>query len=651
MASKKQIPPSEKKIKEKKEFIVNIRKLKTNYELRYDFNKMLTEYIKTLPKEHRGVRVDSVIDINGVEKNEWIRLVREIAMGQIISFLLDNNISFVFENVPEEDISKLRQEYLDRQKRLALSLRLKAEQLVIDDAPFSFMKKQPYHYQKQAVKFFEINNGISILGDQPGVGKTLPAFAYAAKHNFKTLVVCPASLKLNWRKEILEFTNEKAFIYKFKPKKKSKIKSYLKNDSLFHIINYESLETYLKIEYKHTCKGKRIVAGKGFETCGTEIIDLIKKHKECPICKNQNSFKSRIIGYKGFTDDMEQFIDPTEYDLIIIDEFHRIKEKKTGWTQIIKEAFRDVIPRKLLLSGTAIKSRPSEFFMGLNFLDPKSWNNQHEFGVRYCAGFEDHFGWKYDGASNLEELYERMSPIFLRRLKKDVLSHLPPKTYTNIPIELETAEYREYNKLLEDCVKIINGKEVKESYLETVLKLKLFLAKCKLKRVIEFIQDAVDSGEKIVIMSDFQEIAEAVHEHFKEVAVLHTGSMSDVNKQESVDKFQNDKKIKVFSGMIIASGVGITLTAASKLMFMGFAWTPSDMEQAEDRIHRASTTHDNIQIITPYVIDSIDEDIMELLEEKAQIVGKVLDNKSIKKETKNADEGILKSLFNRMSSK
>ncbi len=152
-------------------------------------------------------------------------------------------------------------------------------------------------------------------------------------------------------------------------------------------------------------------------------------------------------------------------------------------------------------------------------------------------------------------------------------------------------------------------------------------------------------------MSDFQEIAEAVHEHFKDVSVIHTGAMSDVTKQESVERFQNDKKVKVFSGMIIASGVGITLTAASKLIFMGFAWTPSDMEQAEDRIHRASTTHDNIQIVTPYAVETIEEDIMELLEEKAQIVGRVLDNKAIKKDIKNADESILKSLFGRMGAK
>lgn len=637
-------------VKEKKVSLVNIRKLKTNYELRYDYNKMLTEYIKTLPKEHRSVRVDSIIDVDGKEKSEWIRLVREVAMGQIISFLLDNSMTFVFQNVPEEDIAKLRLEYLDRQKRLASILRLKAEKIVVDETPLSFMKKQPYNYQKQAVKFFEINNGISILGDQPGVGKTCPAFTYAVKHQYKTLVICPSSLKLNWRKEILDFTNEKAFIYKFNPKKKSKIIAYKKEDSLFHIVNYESLETYLKIEYKHVCKGKKLIAGKGMETCGAEITDLSKKHKECPFCKNQNSFKTRIIGYKGFSDDFDQFIDPSEYDLVVIDEFHRIKEKKTGWTQIIKEALRDVIPRKLLLSGTAIKSRPSEFFMGLNFLDPKSWNNQHEFGVRYCAGFEDTFGWKYDGASNLEELYERMSPVFLRRLKKDVLKDLPPKIYTNIPFELTPTEYKEYNKLIDDCIKIVNGKEVKEGYLEKILKLKLFLAKCKLDRITEFIQDIIDSGEKVVIMSDFQEIAEAIYKQFKNVAVLHTGSMSDVNKQESVDKFQNDKKIKVFSGMIIASGVGITLTAASKLIFMGFAWTSADMQQCEDRIHRASTTSDNIQIITPFFLDTVDEDIMQLLDEKEKILNKALDNKTgSDKNIQVSNLSILKSLISKMS--
>jgi SWI/SNF-related matrix-associated actin-dependent regulator 1 of chromatin subfamily A len=127
--------------------------------------------------------------------------------------------------------------------------------------------------------------------------------------------------------------------------------------------------------------------------------------------------------------------------------------------------------------------------------------------------------------------------------------------------------------------------------------------------------------------------------------------MNENDKFESYQNFQNNKDIKVFSGMIMASGVGISLTEASRLIFLGFGWTPGDMEQAEDRIHRASTTHDNIQIITLYCVGTTDEDIMELLEEKSAVVQKVLDNNISKKDIKSADESIFKSLMNRIKEK
>lgn len=385
--------------------------------------------------------------------------------------------------------------------------------------------------------------------------------------------------------------------------------------------------------------------------CDCEIIDLNKTHKECPVCKNKKTFKSSFHSVQFFKDDNDQYLDPEEYDLIVIDEFHRIKEKKTGWTQIIVKSFRDVVKRKILISGTAIKSRPFEFFVGLNFINKEEWNNEHEFGVRYCAGYDNGFGWDYSGVSNLEELFTRVSPFFLRRLKKDVLKDLPPKTYTNIPIELTDAEYKEYNQLIKDFKKVVDGVEKEDTYLAKVAKLKLFTGKCKLKRAIDYIQDIIDSGEKIVIMSDLQELAEEVYNSFPGISVLHTGSMSENDKFESYQRFQNDKNIKIFSGMIMASGVGISLTEASRLMFIGFGWTPGDMEQAEDRIHRASTIHDNIQIITLYCVDTIDEDIMDLLEDKSAITSKVLDGNINKKEVVKSDGSIFKSLISRLKEK
>lgn len=994
MAKKKEITP------------VRIRKLRTNYELIYDYLPIITTFIKTFPKEHRSHRVDNVLDVNGGTKDEWVRIIREVQMGNMISFLVDNSIPFIFENLLPEELDGLRREYTERQKRISAALKLKEADLSFDDADFNHMKIQPYDYQKQAVKFFEINQGKAILGDQPGVGKamdlnslistpdgwvrmgdikigddvhdrfggtsivtgiypqgkkelykitfndnssancciehlwrvrdknrrqrnggwtvkstkdildfginnkispsrsktnrkpslkweipvadavyfpeskfiiepyilgaligdgymcgetveisipdhqlqikeniehklptefklyedrtavcpqyrftrnhsvgenilkseikrlklnvksgckfipvsylkssieqriellkglmdtdgscdrnrtnyhttskklasnivelvqslggiakiniydrksenksieyrvniktsfcpftledksiqwipmkknrisryiskieplgfeveqqcisvscpdhtyltnnyivthnTLPPIAYASKHKLKTLVVCPASLKLNWRKEVLNFSNEKAHVYKYKPSKKTGKINYGKDESLFHIINYESIQTYIKLEYHHKCGGNVIVPGKGTQRCGMEITDLTKKHTKCPDCKNSNSFKSRVKGIVFLKDKSGEYLDPDDYDMIVIDEFHRIKSVKTDWTRIIKRAFRDTIDKKILISGTAIKSRPMEFFSGLNFMDPEMWNSSHDFGLRYCAAYETNFGWDYSGASNLEELFGRISPYFLRRLKKDVLSQLPDKTYTEIEIELTPAERREYEKLLKEMKKVVGEdgteEEKEQSYLEKIHKLKQFTGMVKLNRMIAdgVIDDIASNGDKLVVMSDYQILAETLHKEYGDRSVIHTGSMNQEDKQTSVERFQEDKKVCLFSGMIGASGVGITLTEASKLIFLGFAWTPGDMEQASDRIHRATTTHDNIQIITYVCIDTIDEIIRDLLNQKENVVSKVLDGKVIKKDITSSDSSIIKELINNL---
>jgi len=634
--------------------IVKIRKLRVNFELRYNYSKMLTEYIKRLPKEHRAVRKDSVIGMDGLPKDEYVRTISEVKMGEILSFLIDNKIRFVFENITPDALERLRNEYLARQRKIAEILRLKAEQLDVSGEDYSFMKIEPYEYQKKAIKFFEINEGVSILGDQPGVGKTCPAFAYATKYKLKTLIVCPATLKHMWRNEIIKFTNEKAFIYKFVPKKKSKTIAFKKEESLFHITNYDSIESYVKLEYHHKCSGNKLQAKGGMGKCGWEQTDLTKNYKKCPICENTGTVKSRVSGIVFFEDKLGQEINPADYNLIIIDECHKMKEMKTTWTKIIHKAFSS-IPKKLLLSGTVIKSRPFEFFSTLNFIDPEEWKNSHEFGVRYGAGFQDNFGWDYSGASNLEELFARVSRYFLRRLKKDVLTELPPKTYLDIPLELDDKEYAEYKKLEDEIRKeIVDGKEVekKESYLAKIHKLKQFTGKIKAQRAKETIEDIIESGEKVVVVSDYIEMAEEIAKEFGELAVIHTSRITDdAEKQEVVERFQTDNKIKVFSGMIIASGVGITLTAASKLIKLGFAWSPADETQVEDRIHRANSTSDTIEIIRFYCKDTIDEDLIELLDDKAFIVTKTLDNKEYKRESAIVSETIFKQLIKRIKEK
>ncbi len=611
--------------KEEQKEVIKIKKLSggINFRVSYGYMPKLTEFIKNhIPREHWKVHIESTM-INGKPKDIWSRDIRDFSIGKVLSFLLDNNMMFQFINMTGDDVKKLQDEYKARQVRLRSILKAKVEGIDVSDMDFSFMKIQPYNYQKQGVKFFEMNEGIALLGDQPGVGKTLTSFSYAVKHRLKTLIVCPSFLKLNWKKEIESFSNEKSFIFKYQPSKTSKYKNNLKEDSLFHIINYESLDTYIKNEFKHKCSSPK---------CKFEETNLESKYAKCPKCKSPKSVKSRRGDLLYFEDKEGVILNPDDYDLIILDECHYIKNEKAQRTVLVKKSFKS-IKKKLLLSGTPIKNRPYEFFPLLNFLKPEQFNSSHEFAKKFCAAYEDKFGWKYDGASNLEELYETISPFFLRRLKSDI-SDIPAKTYINIPIELSEKQMKDYKKLESTVIEellneygVEEGKR-KKTQLEIIIQLKRFISEIKVKEVIPIIEDLIEQGEKVVVFSEFKSTAEEIKKYFVEKAVLVTGDNKIEERNDAVEAFQRaDDDVMVFSGTIGAAGVGITLTRSSTLIFIGKSYSPSDNSQAEDRIHRITTTADKVTIMSLICEDTVDEAIELLLYNKSLVVDKVIDNK------------------------
>jgi len=614
--------------------MVEIKKLRTNFQLRFPFNEDLQSFIKTLPNDQQTTKVDVLQNPNGTTREDWYRVVNDAALSKIIDYIKKNNLKFKFTNLSNEDVEKLKNEYIERNKRTELAPLNKKLDLDVSDMDFSFMKMQPYPYQKQAVKFFDVAGGISILGDQPGVGKTLSLISYAIKNKFKTLIICPASLKLNWRNEIQKFTNEKCFIYKYKPKKNSGEILNTKEESLFHIINYESLETYLKFNVHHKCS---------LHHCKWEETNTKKKIKICPKCNVKGTVKSRANNLEFIKDKKGVELLPSDYELISLDEAHYIKNPSAGRTKVVKKAFQNS-PKKILLTGTAIKNKPFEFFSLLNFIDPKEWKSAHSFGVKYCDGHETNFGWDYSGASNLDELYKRIAPYFLRRLKKDVLTFLPPKTFTQIPIELTDEEYREYKKIEEVVAGEMEDEDNDATHLARIQKLKQYTSKIKCLHAIEFAQDIIDGDEKVVLFTEYVATAEKIGEHFGRSAVVFTGKKSMSEKQEAIDKFMNDPKTKVFVGTIGAAGVGITLTVSSISIFVDQPYTPADREQAEDRIHRASSTADNIQIIRLYCQDTLDVDILELLEMKEKITSKVLDGIEIRNRVERLEGSIFRDL-------
>lgn len=626
------MPRKSKKGGVKKLATVYIQKKVKNYEVRFDYDKRLLAFLKSFPKGHMSTRVDKIYK-NGKEVDDWVRVVKPVQIGNLISFLRDNGYEFQLQNVMKEEVAELVNSYKARQKRIAEILKERVEGFDIENETYEFLNEgyELYKYQKQGLRFIEMNNGNVIIGDQPGVGKTPQGIAYATKHNLKTLIICPASLKLMWREEIEKWTQNKGHVFNFYPTKKSGVINNTKEESLFHITNFESVSSFIKLEYKHKCSGQAYdKEKKKWKKCGMEIIDIKKGYKDCPNCKGKGTFKTRINGVAYFENKKGERIDPDDYDLLIIDECHRIKERNTGWTQVITRSMKE-IEQKVLMSGTIIKNRPIELFVPLNFLDPETWNSYHDFGVRYAAAFDDTFGWKYDGASNLEELYERMSPFFLRRRKKDVLTDLPDKTFTEIPLVMTSKQEKEYYALEDEMVSIINDQgeedEREQTFIEKIHKLKGYTEILKLKEAKELLTDIIDSKDKIVVFFNYLETGRQLKEMFGDDCVIHDGTMSAMEKHEAVHNFQTKDNVHIFGGTIDSAGVGITLTSANKLIFIGQAWSPADMEQAEDRIHRASTTHDNVQIITYLTKGTVDEIIHELLKQKAQVVSKVQDNR------------------------
>lgn len=606
--------------------VVKIKRIRTNFQVRFGYDENLIKHIKSIPKEQIKTTFDTVITESGQSKKDWFHICNIHGLMKIMWYCQDNHILYQYENLSEKEIWKVEEYVKKRKERLIQVEKFKRgefdEEIKAED--YSFMKIEPHLYQKKAIKFFECSDGVALLGDEPGVGKTLTAISYSVKHHFKTLVICPASLALVWAKEVLKFTNEVPYVFKYKTKKKEGLQLGSPETSKIHIVSYNALETYLKFDVHHKCQNPY---------CDFDEVSQVKKHKMCPKCFKENSIKSRNTDLCSFVDKGGVDLKTSIYDLVVIDECHYIKNVKSGRYKLVNAGFKKT-PRKILMSGTAIKNRPYEFFPVLNFLDPFEFVNSHNFGIKYCDGKEDEWGhWNYDGSSNEETLYQNISYLYLRRRKSDpgVLECLPPKTYTIIPIYLTPEELREYKKLERGVVDDTSESDDRMVGLAKVQKLKMFTSKICAQRAFEFIRNIIDGGEKVIVFSQYVDTTKMIYEEFINEAVWYTGKKSAEEKEEAREMFMEDERIKIFSGTMGAAGVGLTLTSASVVLFLDLPWSPSDFIQCQDRAHRLSQKN-NVQIITLVTQDTIDEDINELLNKKEKTTFQILDGEYTQKE-------------------
>jgi SWI/SNF-related matrix-associated actin-dependent regulator 1 of chromatin subfamily A len=434
--------------------------------------------------------------------------------------------------------------------------------VVIDYTKYS--NRPPMEHQKASIQKL-VENKKFILADDMGLGKTTSTIiASLETKSKKVLIICPATLKINWKREIENYTDRSVFIAESKN---------FSTEHDFVIINYDILKNFHDI-----------------------------KNKE----------ESQIIKSK--------------FDLVIVDEAHYIKNAQAQRTKLINDIVKD-IERLWLLTGTPMTSRPIDYFNLLSLVDSPVAKNWMAYVIRYCSGYQFKVGakkvWNVMGSSNLEELRDRTSGTILRRLKEDVLD-LPDKIISPVYLRLKSKEYEnlmgEYYEWYRS-----NPEESKSLTVQftKLTKVRQVIANEKISQTIELAENIIEQGKKVIIFCNFTESLNQIFSHFGKSAVKIDGSMSKIERQNSVDKFQEDEKIKIFVGNIKAAGVGITLTAAEAVIMNDLSFLPSDHSQAEDRAYRIGQKN-NVLVYYPLFENTIEGLIYDILIAKKQVIATVL---------------------------
>lgn len=326
-----------------------------------------------------------------------------------------------------------------------------------------------------------------------------------------------------------------------------------------------------------------------------------------------------------------------------MDESHYIKDNSAKRTKAAMPILKDA-KRCLLLTGTPALNRPKEIFTQLSCLLPSAKLKMKDFGERYCRG--NRFD-KYGGSQNLDELHAMLrGSILVRRLKADVLTQLPKKRRQQVFLSLDSESRKELvglqrqldavKTLLAQCVarqeashgaaagvgvgKLEESKAIMEMYRRT--------AELKAKSVQEYTETLLDGGQKFLIFAHHTSLMDAIEHTCNRKKgckfIRMDGKTPPVDRSTLVKRFQEDNDVKVAILSIRAAGVGLTLTAASTVVFAEMTWTPGEIIQAEDRAHRIGQAS-SVNVYFLHVKNSVDDIIWNSIQNKLENVGQALD--------------------------
>jgi SWI/SNF-related matrix-associated actin-dependent regulator 1 of chromatin subfamily A len=477
-------------------------------------------------------------------------------------------------------------------------------------------------HQKEAVQFL-LSRKKCILADDMGLGKSLELSVASIEGNFDSvIIICPASLKTNWKKELMWYVPERDISIIESPvgMTKAELEKFLGYKEGRSGMTVKELQEEAKDNGKWTDNRFVIVN-----------YDILEEFYKIPVTRSKENIQKALE-----KSPMLQYI-MNKKSLIIVDEAHRLSNNTSIRYKIIKDLIKRGNPDSIYLAtGTPITNNPQNLYCVLQFLDDPITNDWQYYMDRYCGamkipakGEKERYtnmylqrkkkaSWfdlnqeekddlkKYikdnarhitiakDG-TNLEELKLRISHIYLRRTKEDLASGLPNKTIHEVFYDFNMLQRMEYSKLWDEYetaqLEADPTKEINKELLEGAIYRK-YCSNQMVPNTIKMTDNFISQGEKVIIATCYDEELNMLKDYYGDKCVVYNGKMNQKQKDAAQKAFMEDPNVMVFIGQLIAAGVGLTLTVANKLVFNNFDYVPGNCRQYQDRIYRIGQTKD-----------------------------------------------------------
>ena len=475
--------------------------------------------------------------------------------------------------------------------------------------------------QKESIEFL-LKNKKCILANGMGTGKTITTVVAAMESGAKKiLIICPASLKSTWKREICYYNDETDVTIINGSK--------WETNTRFTIVNYDILDNFYKVPTELVFEEKQLEDG-----TISRIPKMIKGANGKKTQKTRKSLKKDTI--KKCLEESPMFLE--NFDCVILDEAHKLSNNTSIRYRTIEDFLkRSNIPYIFLLTGTPLTNKPMNLYYILKLIDADVTHDYQYYVKRYCDGTTIKLKTGKEimlsnGATNLDELKEKIKHVYIRRLLTEMTDMVNKEIETRY-YDLTPSQMNRYNELWEEYLKAQEeqGNDNSEDYRQLVegILVRQYLAKEMTSNTIQLVDEKLEDGEKVIIVCTFSEEIDILKKYYGDKCVVYDGKMTLKQKDKAEYEFMNNPKIKVFIGQIVACSVGLTLTAAHTLVFNSYSWIAAENKQAEDRIYRLNQKND-VLCIYQLFNDSISQNMFDKVMRKEIIMNQTIKSENEK---------------------